>query len=82
MKKKNISCTLSNSHISSQSLLFLLVNRGKIQPDPPGRQADALVLRHLHAGVISLDEGDVHALGAKVGDGLVGELGLVLCVMR
>lgn len=79
-----MSSDLSNSHnffFRIKSLLLLL-SRGKIHPDSPGRQANALVLRHLHAGVISLDEGNVHALGTQVGDGLVGELGLVLCVVR
>lgn len=61
---------------------LLLLSRRKIHPDPAGRQADALVLRHLHAGVISLDESDVHALGAQIVDGLAGELGLVFGIVR
>lgn len=60
----------------------ILPQRGKIHADPPGRQPDALRLVHVHARVVALDEGDVHALGAQVGDELVAEVDLVLVQCR
>lgn len=46
----------------------------QIQPDPPSRQPHSLLLVHLHAGVISLQQRSIHPLGPGILDKLLGLL--------
>lgn len=60
-----------------QSLLFLLlVFLGQIDTHPSRRQPYPLLLVHAHPGVVPLKQARVGALGAEIGDVLLGCVGV------